>query len=192
MLGRTKTGIKVGDVMTRNYASISQDKSLIECAKIMIIKKVGHLIVEEKKKLLGLISERDVIWALVKKQDLSKIKVKDIMTKRVVTIFPSNDIYDAISRMNGKRVKVLPVVMDKRVIGVLTMKDVLRIEPSLFELASGSLDVREEKDKIKRKNLTASGMGFIKEGICDECKEYDMLYNLDNRLICESCKELFS
>lgn len=187
-----KTGIRVGDIMTRNYSSVKPDLSLIECAKIMTKKKVGSLVVEEDKKLIGIIAEKDIIWAIVKKQDLSKIKVGDIMTRNVVFIAPSVDIYDAIIRMNGKHVKILPVILDKKVIGVLTMKDILRIEPSLFELATSSFDVREEREKLKRKKLASSGIGFVKEGICDECKEYDMLYNLDNRMICESCKEMFS
>jgi len=178
--------------MTRNYASVTQDNSIIGCAKIMTAKKVGSLIVEDDKKLLGIIAEKDIIWALVKRQDLNKIKVKDIMTRNVVSISPSDDIYDAIARMNRKRVKVLPVMVNKKVIGVLTMKDVLKVEPSLFELASNSLDIREEKDKFRRKKQASAGYGFVKEGICDECKEYEMLYNLDNRLICDSCKEMFS
>jgi CBS domain-containing protein len=189
--GRNKIRVKVGDIMTRNYSSIAPDKNLNECAKLMLTKKVGNLVVEEKKNILGIIAERDIIWAVVKKQDLSKIKVRQIMTKRVITISPSNDIYEAVNRMNGKHVKILPVVMNKRVVGVLTIKDILRVEPSLFELTTSSFDIREEKEKMKRKNLSSTGMGFVKEGICDECKEQDILYNMDGRLICDSCREMF-
>ena len=192
MVERKETRLKVGDIMTRNYASVKPDISIIDCAKIMIKKKVGSLVVEENKKLLGVIVEKDIIWVLVKKQDLSKIKVRDIMTRRVVVISPADNIYNAILRMNRKRVKILPVIFDKKVVGVLTIKDVLRVEPSLFELASSSLDIREEKDKLKRKEIASAGYGFVKEGICDECDEYNRLYNIDDRLICQSCKEMFS
>lgn len=189
---KTRIGVKVGDIMTRNFVSVKPDTSLIDSAKEMIKKHVGSLIVKEMQSLKGILTERDIVWAVVKKQDLSKIKAKDIMTRRVVTINPSKDIYEATLRMRNAKVRVLPVVVKDRVIGVVTMKDILRLEPSLFDIAMESMKIREESEKFGRRKAVLSGEGetWIKEGICSECGVYGLLYNIEDRLLCESCKDV--
>jgi signal-transduction protein with cAMP-binding, CBS, and nucleotidyltransferase domain len=188
---KTKIGVKVGDIMTRNFVSVKPDTSLIECAKEMIKKHVGSLVVKEMQSLKGILTEKDVVWAVVKKQDLSKIKAKDIMTRRVVTINPSKDIYEAISRMSNTKIRVLPVVVKDKVIGVVTMKDILRLEPSLFDIVTRSIEIREENAKLNRRKAALSGETetWIKEGVCSECGAYGLLYNIDGKLLCESCKD---
>ena len=75
-------------------------------------------------------------------------------------------------------------MIKKRVIGYLTLKDILRIQPELSDIAQESYVIKEQAEKLKRKE---SGESF-KEGICEECGNFDMLYNEDSRLICESCR----
>ena len=62
-----KSDIKVGDIMTRNFVSIKPEESVVNAAKKMTKKRVGSLIIEKKKKLLGLVTQRDIIYALIKK-----------------------------------------------------------------------------------------------------------------------------
>lgn len=186
-----RIGVKVGDVMTRNFISVKPDMSVIDCAREIIKKHVGSLIVKEDQHLKGIITEKDIIWVLVKRQDLNKIKAKDIMTKRVVGINPSKDLYDALLRMRNKKTRVLPVMVKDHVIGVLTIKDILRVEPSLFDIALETMSIREETEKLKRRHAVLSGEeSWIKEGECPECGAYGMLYNSDGRLICEACSSL--
>lgn len=59
--------IFVSDVMTRDPITAKSDTNLLECAKRMVRKRVGSLLLVEKKKLVGIISEKDILWALVKK-----------------------------------------------------------------------------------------------------------------------------
>jgi len=58
------------DVMTREPITISPDASLLECAKKMVGKKIGSLVLIEKKELKGFISQEDILWALVKNQKM--------------------------------------------------------------------------------------------------------------------------
>ncbi|MFH1307569.1 MAG: CBS domain-containing protein [archaeon] len=181
--------IKVGDVMTRNFVSVAPDVNLTDCAKIMIKKRVGSLIIKDKQKLLGIITEKDIIWALTKKSesDLRKIKVKEIAARKVATIKPSADISQAINRMKKLKFRRLPVVVNGNVIGMLTLKDVLRIEPSLFDIASYNNDIKEEGEKLRRK--AQDGGRWINEGMCEECGNYNLLYKVDGRVICPVCKD---
>ncbi len=180
-------GIKVGDIMTRDFVSVKPETSLRDCSRIMIKKRVGSLVLEENKQLKGLLTERDIVWALTKTQDLKKIQAKEIASKKVATIKPSADIAEALGKMRKSKYRWLPVVDNNKVIGFLTLKDIIRIEPSLFEIASSHLfPIKEEQAKLKRKAFRAKG---VKDGMCEECGSFDFLDKVDGRMICESCKE---
>jgi CBS domain-containing protein len=190
-----KIGVKVGDVMTREFISVSPDTPVSICSKIMIAKKVGSLIVKTGQKLEGIMTEGDIIKAIAKSKNLSKIKARDIMTKKVVTIGPSEDMYEALKKMRGKKIRWLPVTVKGNVIGMLTVKDILRIEPSLFDIVSEFTPIKEEEEKFKaialrkKRKAEAEGELWSKEGECEECGAYGVLYNVDGKLICEECKD---
>ena len=185
-----KTGVKVGDIMTRNFVHVYPDTSIIDCAKEMIKKHVGSLVVKEGRNINGILAEKDVIWAIVKKQDLTKLKARDIMSRRVITIAPSKDLYDALEIMKRTRFKHLPVTVKSEVIGLVTLKDILRLEPSLFGSVREALLIREEAEKLKAREARTGKkeLAWIKEGECSECGAYGLLYNIDNKLLCEMCK----
>ena len=187
---KPKIGIKVGDIMTRNFISVKPDISISDCAKEMVKKHVGSLIVRENQVLKGILTEKDIVWVVVKKQDLSKIKARDIMTRRVVSIAPGKDISEAMDRITKTRFRVLPVTIQNRVIGVITLKDILRIQPSLSESLRESIQIKEETEKRKRSEAALTGETWVKEGECVECGAYGLLYNIDNRLLCESCSDI--
>ena len=80
------------------------------------------------------------------------------------------------------------MTVDKSVIGFLTLKDILRIEPSLFEIAHSHkiFEIKEEQEKLKRRASSRTASGWV-EGACEECGNSDLLYREDGRLICEDC-----
>lgn len=182
-----ESGIKVGDIMTRNFVSVSSDTSLIDCAREMMKKRVGSLILRDGQKLEGLLTEKDIIWALTKtrNKNLGKIKAKDVASKKISVIKPSADLYEALNRMKKLKFRRLPVVVNGNVIGMLTLKDILRIEPSLFTDLNLAEKIREESEKLRR----MKGSKWTKEGICEECGDFSLLYKTDERLLCEPCRE---
>tara|TARA_Y100000310_G_scaffold345669_1_gene468020 strand:- start:2132 stop:2698 length:567 start_codon:yes stop_codon:yes gene_type:complete len=185
-----KIGIRVGDIMTRNFISAKPEICVLDAVKLMVKKRVGSLILQEQGVLKGILTEKDIMWALSKKpkEDLEEIQALDICSKKLITIKPSADIHDAIRLMRKKKFRRLPVTVKKRIIGYLTLKDILRIQPELFEIAQehkAITGIVEESSKIKRAKIGES----FKEGLCEECANYDILYNVDSRLICESCRD---
>jgi CBS domain-containing protein len=181
-------GIKVGDVMTRNVVSVKPESTVTECARSMFKKDIGLVIVTANERLKGVVTEKDIIWALTKKHDLSHVKVKDIMLRKITTIKPSRDIYEALLRMRNGKLRWLPVTVRGNVIGILTIKDILKIEPSLFDIAVGNVQIKEEAEKLKRRQDLLDGKeNWLGEGECEECNEFGPLCENEGRLICEAC-----
>lgn len=177
-----KIGIRVGDVMTRNFVSARPDIPLLSAVRLMVKKRVGSLILEEKGFLKGILTEKDIMWAISKKQDFKNIKAGDICTRKITTIKPSADIYDAIVLMKKKKFRRLPVVVKGKVIGYLTLKEILKIQPELFEIARDGYNLLWPKENNEKEPEA------IKEGVCEECENIDFLYFENGKMICESCR----
>ena len=92
--------MKIGDLMTRDFTYVGPGVNLKECAKVMIKKRVGSLIVKEGDNLRGILTEKDIVWAVSKKskRDLEDIHAEDLMKRKIVTIRPSADIIEAMKK----------------------------------------------------------------------------------------------
>src|SRR3989344_7536008 len=126
--------IAIGDIMTRNFISIHPTASLHECSKKIVKNKINTLPLVHEKKLVGILNSRDILWAITKKPnlDLKKVRAIDIAIKKVAVIKPSADIYQAITKMRTLNFRTLPVLSKGEIIGVVTLKDILKIEPELY------------------------------------------------------------
>ncbi len=176
-----KTGIKVIDAMTKNPIAIEKTATIEEAALKMLKNNVGSLIIKENNKLLGIITEKDMIdKVLANNLNAEKTRVNDIMSTQIKTISPQMDLYDAITKMRDEDVRRLPVIENDEVLGLLTEKDVLKIEPSLFDVLVEKFRIREEKTKL---------IGRYQEGECESCGNYSSLYEVNDQLICEVCKD---
>lgn len=180
--------VKVGDLMTRNYVSVGPEDTLQKCAKTMIKKRVGGVLVESKDELKGIITEKDIVWAIVKKKraDLSKILVKDLMKKKVRTIKPSANVAEVLERMRKTKHRRFPVVEKGKLVGIITLKDILKINPNLYEMIADTVKIKEHKKKMKK----GGDMRMpVKKGYCEECGKKDLLYKDDDMLVCMNCYE---
>ncbi len=181
--------IVVADIMTREPVTIKKDTNLLECAKQMIKKKVGSLLIVDGKKLVGFISKRDILWALVKKskKDLSSIKAIDISPKKIVTTKPSATIKEALDKMKRMKIDRLPVVQEKKLVGMLTFKDILNFNPEYYPELEEFAQIKEETQKLKR--VESSKIKKSTEGICPECGNFGILIRQNGIMVCASCAE---
>ncbi len=177
-----KTGYKVYDCMTTKPVSVSSDASLEKCAKVMAANHVGALVIKDNHESKGLITEQDIVRKVLAKGEnpLTK-KVKDFMAKELLTVSPDDDIYDALIKMRDSNIRHLPVVDDNRMIGLLTIKDILKIEPQLFELLVEKFELKEETRKPINRVIQ-------NEAICQGCGAYsENIKNVKGSLFCDRC-----
>ncbi|MEK6841751.1 MAG: CBS domain-containing protein [Nanoarchaeota archaeon] len=181
--------ILVADVMTRDPITVGPNETLFDCAKKMVRKKVGSLLIVEGKKLVGFISQKDILWALIKKSsaDLSKIKVIDISPKKIAIIKPASTIREAIDKMKKLQFERLPVVENGNLVGMVTVKDILGFHPDIYPELEEFIQIREEQEKLSRIKR-GKDLAVTEDGICEECGKRDSLYRSNGMLICDSCR----
>ena len=107
--------------------SIAPDAKVIEALQLMAQKDVGALIVMEGDKLVGIISERDYARKVIlhgrSSQDVS---VRDIMTSGVITVDPSQTVEQCMALVTQRRIRHLPVCEDDKLIGVVSIGDLVK------------------------------------------------------------------
>jgi len=177
--------------MTREVVSVRPSTSLMDCAKIFVKKKVGSIVVVDKKRLVGFITQGDILWALTKKSipDLSKIRVIDISRRKIATIKPDANLDEAIRKMKKLKFRRLPVVSGNEIVGILTIRDILTYNPEIYPELDELQQIKEETEKLKRISK-AKSREYIHEGICEECGVTDILQKIDGRLLCNTCVAL--
>ena len=107
--------------------SIAPDATVYDALKVMADKNVGALLVMEGDRLEGILSERDYARKIILMGRSSKsTMVREIMATRVVCVRPEQTAEECMALMTDKRVRHLPVVEDERVIGVISIGDVVK------------------------------------------------------------------
>lgn len=181
--------ILVSDVMTREPVTVFQDSNLLECAKKMVKRNVSSVIITDKKRLKGFISQRDILWAITKKAniDLTKIKAIDISPKKIAVISPNCTIREAIDKMNKLKFERLPVIFENELVGVVTVKDILNVNPEIYPELEEFTKIKEESEKLKRIKEAERR----RQGVCEECGREGILFKVNGALVCESCRDSF-
>jgi CBS domain-containing protein len=107
--------------------SVGPDISVYDAIHLLAEKEIGALIVMQNDKLVGVISERDYARQIILKEKSSKkTLVGEIMTKKVVTASPDQDVSECMALMTDKRIRHLPIVANDEVVGVISIGDLIR------------------------------------------------------------------
>ncbi|MBC8466042.1 CBS domain-containing protein [bacterium] len=131
--------MKISELLKKkgnNVLTTDADLSLRNTIKIMIEARVGSvLVVNEQKQPIGIYTERDFLKQAIECKNLDEIKVGDVMTTDLIIVTPDEDIDRALSTMTGKRLRHLPVIENKELIGIISIGDIVKakLKDSQFE-----------------------------------------------------------
>ncbi len=124
-----------------NVWSANPQMTVYEALEMMSEKNVGALVVLKEEKLVGIFSERDYARKVILKgKSPMDTLVGDIMSRKVTCVRRDQSIEDCMALMTDKRVRHLPVLQDNRVVGVISIGDVVKDIISEQEFIIGQLE----------------------------------------------------
>jgi len=136
----------VGQIMTREVATITPDKSVGQALKLMQTFKIRHLPVVQHHRMVGWITSRDLREVLLASM-LEKITVGDVMVQAPITVTPDTSVEEAARLVVEHKIGGMPVVEGDRLVGVITMLDLISAFTTMLGLlrSSSRLDLRLEE-----------------------------------------------
>jgi CBS domain-containing protein len=107
--------------------TIPPKTSVLDALKVMRDKDVGALLVMEAGNIVGIVSERDFMRSIADKEEFQlTAEVQDYMTRGVFTIEPSQSIEESMMLMTKERIRHLPVVDNDKLVGLISIGDVVK------------------------------------------------------------------
>lgn len=139
--------MRIADMMNRSVVTGTKRQTVADVAKVMVKKAVGSVVVEEKGKPIGIVTERDIMEAVAKGKDLDKTTAGGIMTQPVITTSSTMELDEAVKLMVLYNIKKLPVVDEGELVGIVTLTDFARYEPLLHDMMRKALRRASEAAK---------------------------------------------
>ncbi|MEX2644739.1 MAG: CBS domain-containing protein [Gaiellaceae bacterium] len=119
---------RIADVMSLRLVAVKPDETVQVAIARMLEEGVGSVAVCDGNRLVGMFTERDVLHLVGRDGgELVDVRVADVMTRTLVTAAPDDDVMAAARLMGERRIRHLPVVQDDNVLGMIGIRDVLRV-----------------------------------------------------------------
>jgi CBS domain-containing protein len=116
----------VADVMAFRVVTVSPDDSVSVAIARMLEENVGSVGVCEGERLVGIFTERDVLRLAGEGSRFAEVRVGDVMTRKLVTLAPDDDILDAARLMGERKIRHLPVLEGENLLGMVGIREVVR------------------------------------------------------------------
>ncbi|MGY5860174.1 MAG: CBS domain-containing protein [Candidatus Thorarchaeota archaeon] len=180
----------VKDIMAVNVVTMPPDASILDVSKSMSEMDIGSVIISDKERPVGIITESDIVRRVIaEEKDTKTTTAADIMSSPIIHVEPGTGLTDAMRVMAKSNIRRVAVLKNNSLAGIITSRDILRWSPELIDILVESLRLRTEEAVQKRTDdeddeLIAYG------GECSNCGEYSTdLVLEDDEYLCESCRE---
>ena len=178
----------VKDIMAVNVVTMPPDASIFEVSKSMTEMDIGSVIIADKDRPVGIITEADIVRRVITgEKDPKSTSASEIMSSPIIHVTPGTGLTEAMRVMAKSNIRRVAVLKNNSLAGIITSRDILRWSPELIDILVESLRLRNEeaqKGEDDDDELIAYG------GECSSCGEYSTdLVLEDGEYLCESCRE---
>ncbi|MCC5994386.1 MAG: CBS domain-containing protein [Candidatus Aenigmarchaeota archaeon] len=135
----------VKDVMNKNVVVAKPVVTLREAAKVMGEMNMGSLVIMEEDKIVGIITSTDILKAIGEGKDPDKVTIGEIATKNVITIQADEPLEKAVDLMVKNKIKRLPVMMNEKLVGIITVSDIAIVEPKIIASIASLISLNASK-----------------------------------------------
>lgn len=177
------SAMPLSELMIKNVKSIEFGATIDEAARKMAEANIGSLIITEGEKLLGILTERDILKEVVAKNVRpSDVGVEEVMAYPLISMPPDTPVSLAIEKMSKLRIRRMPVMEKGKLLGIVCARDVFREAPKLFEIS--------RKHRNRGSPLEDDYSDMFISGRCGDCGTYSYnLADIDGRRLCSNCRD---
>ena len=137
--------MKIRDLMTANVATCTRNETVIAAARQMQSQNVGSVPVVNDDRLVGIITDRDIIVNCVAKgRDCAAATVESCMTTNPVTVTPETDAHEAAQLMAREQIRRLPVVENGKLVGICSLGDLAVVDIHINEAGEALSGISEQ------------------------------------------------
>ena len=135
----------VRDIMTPNPQCVTEKDSVLEAARIMRDEDTGVIPVVDGRKIIGLITDRDiVVRAVAGGKDLNNCRVNEVMSKQVRSVNEDASVREVLDVMSGAQVRRVPVVnRNTELVGIVSMKDLANETNATGKVGAAEREITE-------------------------------------------------
>ena len=150
----------VKEVMSKNPVTIGPAAKLRAVNELMKANKVRHVPVVKNERLLGIVTEKDIRYAMIPEKipgkkvpkgwNLDHLKVQDIMTNDAITVSQETQVEEAARIIYGHKIGALPVMKNKKLVGIISVMDILGIFIEMMGMlkSSSRIDVLMKETQV--------------------------------------------
>ena len=174
--------VKIREVMKKNVITAAPDLRMSDVAKIMTNNRVGSVVVINKNKPVGIVTNDDIVTIIAQGKSPRKMTIRDVPKRRKELIVARSDdsVMSVARKMIKTGIKRVPVIDNGKLMGIVSDKEILLVSPELINILSEKLKIRVERVSDPTRKIS---------GICENCEAYsDGLVNVGGRWVCEDCK----
>jgi CBS domain-containing protein len=174
--------VKIKDVMKKNVITADPGLKMSDVAKIMTNNRVGSVIVMDKNKPIGIVTNDDLVGLIAQGKSPSDVSIKQVPRRKKELIFagPNDSVMAVAKKMLKSGIKRMPVIENGKLMGIVSDKEILLVSPEMINILSEKLKIRVERVADPTREIS---------GICENCEAYsDHLVNDGGRWVCEDCK----
>jgi len=141
----------VKDVMVTDVVTVEPDVDVRRAVRAMNDFEIGCLVVVEAGRVVGILTERDVLKRVVDEgRKPEETRVREVMSKPPITISPDVDLETAIELMFKHKIKKLPVVENSKLVGLVTFTDLVRAQPALIQAVKRFMEIYEVPKSLSK------------------------------------------
>ncbi|WP_078543471.1 DUF294 nucleotidyltransferase-like domain-containing protein [Litchfieldia alkalitelluris] len=183
--------VRVQDMMSTPVVSVTPNTTIQEVAKIMMNKRTSSVIVIANEHVEGIITERDLVNRVLASNSYNtqSLTAKDIMTKNPITISRFSYFYDALSLLILNGMKHLPVMEGTKVVGVVTLSDLLRKKNENMMKTIQKIETADERTLPLIKLALYDVLATLIEGNVPTLHLLEVMKKLNDRVV-NRCVEL--
>jgi signal-transduction protein with cAMP-binding, CBS, and nucleotidyltransferase domain len=123
--------VRIGHLIrSQDLLTLDESASVLEAARAMTARSVGAVLVTTPDgRLAGIFTERDLMSrVVVPEREPDKVRLREVMTREVYSVGPDREVGDVRTELSQRHFRHLPVVVDGRVVGILSLRDLLRAD----------------------------------------------------------------